>query len=95
MKLQKVEAKNAVHHTLLMLLAAHPNGVCIDVIKKEVDTNESVPMLIRQVNELGVGVVEFYDIVTDMYGNDREFPTYAIMHKEQAVEIELTLRNKP
>jgi hypothetical protein len=46
------------------------------------------------VNETGVGVVEFYDIVTDMYGNDRDFPTYAIIDKEQAVEIELTLRNK-
>ncbi len=95
MKLQRVEAKNAVHHTLLMLLAAHPNGVCIDVIKKEVDTNESVPMLIRQVNELGVGIIEFCDIVTDMYGGDRDCPTYAVMYKEQAVEIELTLRNKP
>ena len=94
MKLQKVEAKNAVHHTLLMLLAAHPNGVCIDVIKKEVDTNESVPCLIRQVNELGVGIIEFCDIATDMYGGDRDCPTYALMDKDQAVEIELTLRNK-
>jgi hypothetical protein len=92
MKLQKVEAKNAVHHTLLMLLAAHPNGVCIDVIKKEVDTNESVPCLIRQVNETGVGVVEYIDFVTDMYGGDRDCPTYAVMYLEQAVEIELTLR---
>jgi hypothetical protein len=46
------------------------------------------------VNETGVGVVEFYDIVTDIYGGDREFPTYKLIDKKQAVEIELTLRNK-